>query len=193
MLPKSRPQMTKEKILEAIEQYNIDREKYPIVVVGIRGYYKQTMGDPTKNDRGIYDDAIFLLTNNIFKSFNANTDPSKYRKGYGKSEDTKGIASLNPGIYYSYSFDLHRSKYLALCQIKNEVTVTRDGEPDYLDTGYFGINIHYGGNTTTSSLGCQTIPPSQWDDFIDTVVSEAKLENGEHWRSMTIPYVLLEN
>ena len=36
------------------------------------------------------------------------------------------------------------------------------------------INIHRGGNTTTSSEGCQTIPPRQWDTFIAQVDTLAK-------------------
>jgi lysozyme len=48
------------------------------------------------------------------------------------------------------------------------------------------INIHRGGHNTTSSLGCQTIPPSQWDAFYAAVSGEMKRYNLK-----TIPYVLI--
>jgi hypothetical protein len=50
------------------------------------------------------------------------------------------------------------------------VEVRRDG--GLIESGWFGINIHRGGVTTTSSEGCQTIPPErQWNQFIGTVRS----------------------
>jgi lysozyme len=50
------------------------------------------------------------------------------------------------------------------------------------------INIHRGGYRTTSSEGCQTIYPSQWDGFINLVYSEMSRYNQK-----TIPYLLVEN
>jgi hypothetical protein len=55
-------------------------------------------------------------------------------------------------------------RYACLIQA-GEVTVSRDGRGD--DTGEFGIHIHKGGENTTSSEGCFTIPPgSQWNAFM---------------------------
>ena len=154
----------------------------PILFIGIRGYYMRTMGDPTRNDRAIYDDAIFILTNNELHAFNANCDPAHHRPG---------IANLKAGIWPVYRFDLHNRQYLALCQRAGKVTVMRDGKGD--DTGNFGINIHRGGNIVTGSLGCQTIPPSQWDRFINTAKRIAMRVYGDTYAKEKYTYVLIEN
>lgn len=191
--PNNVPQMSRERIEELIKPFNVDRQKYPILIVGIRGYYLNTMGEIGKNDRGIYDDAIFIHTTQIFRSYNANTDPSRYRKGNGKSQNTKGMARLNAGIWYAHNLGNHKGQYLALVQDSGEVTVTRDGNPDYLDKGDFGINIHRGAYLGTSSLGCQTIFPDQWKDFIKNVEQQAIKLFGAQKNSRVIPYILIEN
>ena len=61
-----------------------------VVIVGIRGYYKRSMGDPKHNDRSIYDDCIAVVTPDRFETFNANVDPSAFNRG---------VASLVPGVH----------------------------------------------------------------------------------------------
>jgi hypothetical protein len=46
-------------------------QKYPAVVVGIRGLYKD-MGNPQEDDRGVYDNAIFLDTPSVTAAYNGN-------------------------------------------------------------------------------------------------------------------------
>ena len=192
MLPPEKPRLHAEELRARVAPFNIDDAQYPLVVVGIRGYYRNSMGAPQVNDRGIYDDALFILTRQVTAAFNGNTDPSRYRAGYGTGSSTKGMASLQPGAWFVHRFDLHNGKYLALCQRGGKVTVTRDGDPPYTDTGHFGINIHRGGYNTTSSLGCQTVHPNQWDSFIALAVDQAKRYFGDDWRKRIVPYVLLE-
>lgn len=170
----TQPKLTQTEALALLAPLNLPEQ---VKVLGIRGYYKKTMGNPVQNDRGIYDDALFIMSPDSFTSYNANTDPSIYRKH---------IATLKPGIWWYRPGMHHPTKpngYPAFIQAK-EVTVARDQEDD--DTGYFGINIHRGGFNTTSSEGCQTIFPSQWDSFHATLIDQLKRHNQK-----IFPYILI--
>jgi len=191
IIPAQKPRLSSSELRKRIAHFPIDRSKYPIVIIGIRGYYLNTLGQPGRNDRGIYDDAIFIDTEQVTAAFNANTDPTGYRKGTGFGK-TKGLATLKPGLWLAHKFGLHKGKYLALVQRMSTVTVVRDGTPDYEDTGYFGINIHKGGLKSTNSEGCQTIHPTQWDSFITLAKDQAVRYFGAEWNKVAIPYVVLE-
>jgi lysozyme len=141
IIPNSRPKISKQQLDKAISKYEIDRKKYPLLIIGIRGYYKNSMGEKGKNDRNIYDDAIIVDTPNGMFSFNGNTDPSKY---------DKGLDVLKEFFYPVYKFDTHngsKSQYPSICQRLGVVTVIRNGTTEH--TGNFGINIHKGGNMGT--------------------------------------------
>ena len=178
MIPNSRPQQAKEKTLAMVIRAGIEDR---VALVGIRGYYADSMGIKGKNDRGLYDDAINLLSPSVHATFNANTDPSIYRKG---------IAVLKTGVHRVRKGNHGISKpgggYPALrpANAKEELPVTRDITGD--DMG-IAINIHKGSYKSTSSEGCQTIYPSQWDGFINLVYSEMNRYNQK-----TIPYLLVE-
>jgi len=183
MLPVSgRPRVTQSEVRSLIAPHHLDRQVYPVVCVGVRGYYRDTMGASGANDRGIYDDCIALDTPSAFLACNGNTDPSVTRPG---------IATLAPGCWLVHRLDLHRGQYLALCQRAGNVAVSRDGRTAF-DVGAFGINIHRGSRTSTSSEGCQTIHPDQWDAFIALARSEAERYRGRAWRELVIPYVLID-
>ncbi len=162
-VPPKKPLATRQ-VIEALIPFGTVGD---VKLVGIRGYYRDTMGKPGENDRGIYDDAIFVVSPTVFAAFNANTDPSAWRTG---------IANLKPGVW-RYKIGIHglskpvARRYEALVQAA-KVTVHRDNQGD--ETGYFGINIHRGGLNSTSSLGCQTIYPLQWGSFIALVKGELK-------------------
>lgn len=188
MKPKSVPQIKKERAVKIGSDLGIDINK-PFIL-GMRGYYLDSMGVKGKNDRGIYDDAIILVAPDVYITFNANTDPSRVRKGKGTGSG-KGMAVLDIGVW-SYKIGIHglskpvKSRHEALVQAA-PVTVIRDGNPDYKDSGHFGINIHRGGVNTTSSEGCQTIPPDQWDRFLFAVKAAMN-----RFKIKEIPYVLVE-
>jgi hypothetical protein len=191
MIPPARPRLSTAELDRMVEPLAIDRKRYPLLVIGIRGYYRDTMGKPGVNDRAIYDDAIFLVSPFATAAFNGNTDPARYKPGWGTGAN-KGEPSLVPGFYPAYRFDTHRGKYMALCQRVGPVTVLRDGNPPYLDTGIFGINIHAGGRLTTGSEGCQTIPPDQWPAFFELGKDQALRLWGDAWKEETVGYALLE-
>lgn len=177
IVPSSAPQQDKDQSVDIIVANGITDG---FALLGVRGYYLNTMGEKSKNDRGIYDDAIVLITPTAYVTFNANCDPSIFRPK---------IASLKPGVW-QYKLGTHglskpiERQYQALVQAAS-VTVLRDGGRE--ETGFFGINIHRGGLNSTSSEGCQTIYPKQWDSFIALVAAELK----RHGRSR-VPYVLVE-
>lgn len=138
-------------------------------VGGVRGYYRDTMGEPGRNDRGLYDDAMFVVGPEVLVTFSANTDPSAFRKG---------VASLIPG-WYPYKPGNHGitrpgGGYPAFrpATKNEELPVTRDGIA--VPWPGVAINLHKGGWNTTSSEGCQTIHPSQWDAFHALVTMELK-------------------
>ena len=182
IVPATRPKQTREASMQMLRDAGVTS---PVALLGIRGYYRDSMGAAGRNDRGIYDDAIFVVSPTAYVAFNANTDPS--------SIYCKGLAVLMPGVYY-YRKGSHngpRSKpYPALCQA-SAVTVIRDGVGERSDDPVkgvrFGINIHKGGHKTTSSLGCQTIYPAQWESFLALVYLEMARHNVK-----LVPYLLAE-
>ena len=176
MIPTSRPKQSKADTFELIRDVDA-----PVIILGVRGYYRAFGKDPLRNEINVYDDALFVWSENGYMTFNANTDPSISRPR---------VAKLKPGIW-QYRLGTHNiskpksSQYPALVQAA-PVTVIRQNAGE--DTGWFGINIHRGGRSTTSSLGCVTLPVLQWTQFYETVKGEmarAKVSR--------VPFVLVEN
>ena len=179
MLPSSRPKLSAEEARKVLRDHGVASG---VAILGVRGYYRDTMGEPGKNDRGIYDDAIFVVSENAFAGFNANTDPSVRRQG---------IACLAPGKHLYRKGNHGISKpgggYPALRPATRgeQLPVTRDGVIN--PRPGVAINIHRGSHRTTSSEGCQTIHPTQWEAFISLVYSELSRA-----KQKTVPYVLVE-
>lgn len=140
-------------------------------VAVVPGYYWSTMGDPNKNDRGIYDDAFFIFGAETFAAFNGNSDPSVYRKG---------ISTLLPGVHWyrkgNHGISRPGGGYPAFRPATAGVRlpVRRDGEKGRSKQDGVANNIHRGGRNGTSSLGCLTIPPQQWDAFYAVQTSEMR-------------------
>jgi lysozyme len=179
----SRPKLPLSRALHYLRANGIEPLEQ-VALLGIRGYYLDSMGEPNVNDIGIYDDAIFIVGPEVFVSYNANTDPSRNRVG---------IATLLPGVY-PYKKGLHGisrgNGYPALRPATpgERLPVRRGGETKIPSSRPgIAINIHRGGDNTTASEGCQTIVPVQWHSFIATVYDQMDRNN-----QSTILYCLLE-
>lgn len=186
------PRLRESEIRKILDANGVDQSKFS--VVAIRGYYLDSMGKPGANDRMIYDDAHFLCWPDGSAAFVGNTDPNGFRKGSGTGS-SKGMAMLKSGIHI-YGTGLHKgTKAFRGCE---RFTVIRDGDPPYEDLGFHAINWHSGGNTSTSSLGCQTNPASIWPivrdmgyQFLDLYKNPIRAnDRGEKVRSF--PYVLID-
>lgn len=182
IVPAERPNINDFQVRTLLKARGLDHHK--VVLVGVRGYYRRTMGDPAKNDRRMYDDALVLVLPDRVKTFNFNTDPSSFGRLAGR---LNALATLMLGVWSYKKGKHHPTKpngYMALTQAA-PVRVHRDDGKE--ESGMFGINIHRGGWTTTSSEGCQTVYPAQWKEFID----------GAYWAMQTyaepiMPYVLID-
>jgi hypothetical protein len=176
IVPGSRPRLPVERADQLIKGWRVAES---VVLLGIRGYYSTTYGK-RGNDRSVYDDAMCVRSPRGYWTFNANLDPSVFRRG---------IATLQEGVWL-YQTGIHglskpkNRRYPALVQAA-PVKVSRDGSPSTY-TGYLGINIHRGGYGTTSSEGCQTIYPDQWNEFFSRVLKELHA-----YEQVTVPYVLV--
>lgn len=185
IIPISTPKLALKEVEAIINKAKKSGNKniYPddvVFVVAIRGYRKKSMGDPTKNDRGIYDDAIFIVSPSHFSSWNANVDPGAFRKGIANLKE--GIWRYRPGPH-GITFNRPGYPYPAFVQAA-PVTVVRDCVGD--DTGWFGINIHRGSNNSVSSLGCQTLPPKIWDSLESQINFQLKTQ-----KQKSFAYILI--
>lgn len=75
----------KELFLKIAEIGNIDRKKYPFIIIGIKNYYKDNSGVPDSSR--VYEDSIIIDSINTHSLFNANLGDS-----------------IGQGIYYAHRF-----------------------------------------------------------------------------------------
>lgn len=183
IVPPNRPKLTPEDAAPILQAHpGVDTSK--CVLIGIRGYYKRSMGNPEANDAHLYDDAMVVVSPDTFRTFNANTDPEHF---------DDNLAKLDTGVYEFYKGLHHPSsphRYNALRTFpegrKLPVTRTNNGKTVRSLAQY--INIHKGGTNATYSAGCQTIVPAQYDEFIKLVYAEMT-----KYDQKTIHYILIEN
>lgn len=139
-------------------------------------------------EAGKFDDIFHVIyrvgDRFIHESFPCTTDAGLY--WLHNPSRVAGTAILVPGQYRSvYKLDMHAGKYLALCQRNGVVQVYRDNNrdsildhnPDSIETGYFGINIHrasrYGEAEDVGRYSAGCIVLQSPDDF-DHLIALAK-------------------
>jgi len=144
-------------------------------------FYKNVLGVPRK----------------LFFIWKATTDPGLFYLNHPLL--VKGTAILKEGQYLStFALDMHRGKYLALCQRLGPVTVYRDRDKDNVlnfinpETGYFGINLHRASKyrllhyVGKYSAGCQvTQNYDEYGEFINIC------KNAAHYWGNSFSYTLL--
>ena len=182
----TRPIIKLEQLIQEITKIpgNTDARRQWPYIVGFRGW-------DGKNNRGVYDDACFVVNDGtIVGSFNFNTDPSIFRPQIAtlqegvydyeigihglhhiddqKPADNNALAWLYANVGKDHPNQEYRLTYWALRQA-GPVKVWRDraaGPETVVDrSGWPMTNIHRGGINSTSSEGCQTVEPTQWDEF----------------------------
>lgn len=174
-MPGSRPRQTREKTASILAE-NLMTIGDEVIIVAVRGYYRDTMGTPGRNDLGIYDDAFFVISPTVHRSFNGNTDPQKAGAKFAKLKPQKLV-------YYKGK---HKGKYWAFRPYPEGVKLpcTRDG----IDSMCSATNIHEGGAFHTFSQGCMTLPRPQFGELRTLVYAEM-----DRYKQKTVRVLLIEN
>jgi hypothetical protein len=159
-------------------------------------YNLNIIGVRSNNDDKVtnkYDDYLVIIynTENGWKRqiYTITTEPGL--KLMLNPTNHKGTAILAPGQYRgTYKIDKHNGKYDALCQRNKPVKVYRDNNrnaiydynPNTIDTGMFGINIHRSNEFWTRatidqySAGCQVFnDPKEFTSFMNLVKKSASI------------------
>lgn len=186
--------MTPQTAWRQFRELYLPEDRFSVRLLGIRGYFL-FMGDPERNERGIYDDLICICTKDRFEGFRASTDPGRR---YLKSPiNPHGCASLKAGLWW-YKKGHHRG-HEAFIQ-NDKVTIDRLDASEKIvgeESGFFGINIHSGGpepEVGSWSAGCQVIQSREgawtgtWLKFKDMSYSLMDAYGQEK-----IPYLLVES
>ena len=182
-----------EKLFKAKGYAWFTKGSYNLNIIGVRSNNNKV------TDK--YDDIIVVdyNTDNCHKRvcYTITTEPGKY---YMQNLcNPKGAAILGPGQYRGcWQIGLHRGKYKALCQNKpvkvyrdNNKDTVYDYDPNTLDEGMFGINIHKAGKFSkrvdTWSAGCQVFASeTEFKSFMNFCQKQIDNKKGE-----TFTYTLL--
>lgn len=174
--------------------------------VSVLGLRKETNTNANEGN-GLYDDRIVVLwkdrngTKHV-REFDATTEPSaRYegRDGMDANGDKKlDLGRLADGAYtYRLRIEQH-SRLGQVFRMTQSVNVERDTNHDglfndqdtvtnqaALDAGT-SMLIHRGGRRMTGSAGCQTLPPDQFQNFLD-----AMRDTSRNRDQQTFTYVLV--
>ena len=159
---------------------------------------------PGSKVTNVFDDRLTLSykINGVWKfhSWEVTTDPGT--KAVKQFSNSKGVAILVPGQYRgSHIIRKHQGKYDAICQDKI-LSVYRDKnkdmkfdmDPNTIETGIFGINIHRSNPKTESTFvdgwseGCTVFKRvKDFNEFM-TIMNKAKDIHGNRFS-----YTLIES
>jgi hypothetical protein len=194
-------QFTREQVASAVvsKDYEwFENGNYNLNIVGIRN--SSTSGEVTNKFDDLLTVSYMVDSRWYYQQYGCTTDPGKYYTENLLNPD--GAAILAPGQYRgTYSIGLHQGKYVALKQMK-PVRVYRDDskdnyydmQPDNIQEGIFGINIHRASASGIStqidkwSAGCQVI--ANYKDF-DRLMWLARQSEGIWGNSFT--YTLIDS
>ncbi len=157
-----------------------DHRDDPVKVLVVRGYFQDSMGVPGKNDRAMYDDAIFVASPDGVAAFNGNSDPAVFRRRIATIKSNQAVC-YKPGLHGLSS----KKPYPAFRQ-HEDCTVVRDKTGD--DHGMFYVNMHRGGVTGTSSAGCITVPPHQWSEYYGLLSRQLQKYGQETFYATVLEY-----
>ena len=180
---------------------NPGRPMPQVYFVMVRGYRTRTMGDPGRNDVGIFDDAAFLCTPTLYLAEDSNTDPSRLGWNPGVGKPYGMLKSNRVWWFYPGAHKGHRPSFRQADDAEvamnlgipheGKFEVTRmwgHGDPrNYDEWGHQQVNIHRAGMSATSSWLCLTVPLDRCDAFLQIATDDLK-RHGQK----TIPVILLE-
>ncbi|MEL6960672.1 MAG: glycoside hydrolase family 19 protein [Pseudomonadota bacterium] len=154
---------------------------HAFVGVAVRGYFRDSKGKPGRNDRGIYDDALFLLGPAGYDAYPFNVDPSRHRKGIASIRVDQAVC-YKPG---PHGYRRKGGPYPAFRQ-HEKCWVHRDNGRDQF--GMFHVNLHRGGWNGTSSLGCMTVERGIWVTVRDKIKSHLRAAKQETFYVIVLEY-----
>ena len=149
-----------------------EKGEYNVNIIGIRS---------KEHKPNSFDDRMCLVFKDemgwITHTWACTTEPGKYWLENPGNID--GTAILVPGQYRGvYKIDLHQGKYDALCQRNGAVRTYRDNNKDdvvdlssdSITEGFYGINIHKAGRSSTQvdkwSAGCQVLREEDFEEHM---------------------------
>lgn len=165
--------------------FTSDHKNYNLNIVGVRSKCK---------DSNVFNDELVVFwfyKGRLFnKRYKITTDPGVIHLRRPMHPKGTAIMVAPQQCRGVYKISKHQGKYDALCQRLGTVQVYRDNnkddvfdlEPETIDQGYFGINIHrafshiIAHTVDNHSAGCQVFSyPDQYDEFMDICKKAAEV------------------
>ncbi len=139
------------------------------------------------NKQGVYDDKMVIVQKTpsgkiSYLEFKGNTEPAgRYEaKGYGKDINGDGRKELGRLVEGTYRYSMKPGNFVGnrYFEVSRTQVVQRDTNHDGKFTAADGIDragagttmyIHQGGVNGTGSAGCQTMPPAEYNRFLNAL------------------------